>query len=92
MHFYTDPLAPFDYFTSYVKNFTELVKPRKVWVTEFGLNQPVTDQQNEDFLKQAMDWLDSNDDVERYAYFWAGPKSLCNEDGSLTALGQMYNE
>jgi hypothetical protein len=45
------------------------------------------------FLKQAMvKWLDGNEDVERYAYFWARPKSLCNEDGSLTASGRLYNE
>lgn len=91
MHFYTDPAAPFEYFTGYVKNFTALVKPRKVWITEFALNKG-TDEQNANFLKQAMKWLDSNEDVERYAYFWAGPKSLCDEDGNLTALGKIYNE
>jgi hypothetical protein len=91
MHFYTDPQAPFEYFTGYVKNFTEVVKPRKVWITEFALNKG-TDEQNAAFLKKAMEWLDKNEDVERYAYFWAGPKSLCNEDGSLTVLGKLYNE
>lgn len=91
MHFYTTPDAPFEYFTEYILNFTEIVRPRKVWVTEFALSN-ATEQENRVFLKKAMEWMDGNEDVERYAYFWAGPKSLCNEDGSLTALGKMYNK
>lgn len=93
MHFYTTHDAPFDYFTDYVKNFTALVKPRKVWITEFAFSDG-TEQNNIDFLKNATAWLDQNDDVERYSWFWAGagkPNALVNADGSLTALGELYN-
>ncbi|KAE9991878.1 hypothetical protein Vi05172_g6037 [Venturia inaequalis] len=94
MHFYTTADAPFDYFTSYVRNFTELVKPRKVWITEFALSG-ADEKANVEFLKRAMEWLDGNGDVERYSWFWAGPytgSALVNEDASLTALGRLYNQ
>ncbi|QDS71318.1 hypothetical protein FKW77_001892 [Venturia effusa] len=94
MHFYTDTLAPFSYFTGYVQNFTQLVKPRKVWITEFALSDGDA-KANAEFLKKALVWLDANEDVERYSWFMAGPgeaRSLVNVDGSLTALGTAYNQ
>jgi hypothetical protein len=50
MHFHTDPGAPFQYFTGYVKNFTGLVKPRKVWITQFALNKG-TEEQSANFFE-----------------------------------------
>lgn len=94
MHLYTTHDASFDYFTGYVNNFTQLVKPRKVWITELALSDGSV-QNNIDFMKKAMAWLDGNDNVERYSWFWAGPgkmNSLVNDDGSLTALGKLYNQ
>lgn len=94
MHFYTTADAPFDYFTSYVQNFTKLVKPRKVWITEFALSEGADEKANLAFLSKALDWLDGNGDVERYSWFWAGPgtgSALVNGDASLTALGRLYN-
>lgn len=77
-----------------MRNFTELVRPRKVWITEFALSG-ADEKANVEFLKRAMEWLDGNGDVERYSWFWAGPytgSALVNEDASLTALGRLYNQ
>jgi hypothetical protein len=42
-------------------------------------------------LDQALPWLDSQDYVERYAYFGAFPDFLINADGTaLSDLGDTY--
>jgi hypothetical protein len=44
------------------------------------------------FLKQAIDFLDAKDYIERYAWFMASPngtEALVNTDGSLTELGKV---
>jgi hypothetical protein len=61
----------------------------KVWLTEFA-PQGDTDSQVS-FLQQALPWLDSQEGVERYAYFMASNGVLVN-GGSLSQLGQAYVE
>lgn len=65
-----------------------------IWLTEFnGWSGPRKD--HEDFLKDALKFLERERKVERYAYFNPGkgkPHSLVEEDGSLTSLGELYRD
>ena len=65
-----------------------------IWLTEFnGWSGPRED--HEDFLKDALKFLEKERSVERYAYFEPGsgkPHSLLNKDGSLTKMGEMYRD
>ncbi|PSR92148.1 glycosyl hydrolase catalytic core-domain-containing protein [Coniella lustricola] len=68
---------------------------RPVWVTEFGPTDAAsltTDQQNT-FLEQATNFLDTTPCVERYAYFGSadGDESLLANGGPcLSTLGKQY--
>jgi hypothetical protein len=80
-------------FTPYIEKFHNAFK-KPIWLTEFGLNGHPPVEQQMDFLKQAMGFLDAKDYVERYAWFMASPngtEALVNTDGSLTELGKVYN-
>ncbi|MDQ8188679.1 glycosyl hydrolase [Roseibacillus persicicus] len=65
-----------------------------IWLTEFnGWSGPR--DEHEDFLKEALRFLERERKVERYAYFNPGlgkPHSLLNKDGSLTSLGELYRD
>lgn len=85
----------FDNFKAYIDKFYDTFK-KPVWVTEFGLWTGSV-QQQEDFLKKALEYLDKNDNVERYSYFWAHPENsigaapLVSAEGSLTSIGEIYD-
>ena len=80
---------------------------KPLWLTEFACTSmradaPVTTGQVEEFVKQALPFLDGCEFVERYAYFgamksvgdWVGEAScLHGKDGAgLTAVGKLYSE
>jgi hypothetical protein len=56
-------------------------------LTEFAATGNVTSQVQ--FLQQAIQWLNSQDAVERYAYFMAGDDSLLSGN-TLSTIGQAY--
>ena len=63
---------------------------KDVWVTEFGPQG--SEDEIQDFLRQVLPWLDSQDYVYRYAMQWAGQGSLVNQAGTgLSSYGQTYN-
>ncbi|MGJ8724342.1 MAG: glycosyl hydrolase [Roseibacillus sp.] len=65
-----------------------------IWLTEFN-GWSGTHDEHEDFLKDALRFLERERKVERYAYFNPGkgkPHSLLNNDGSLTSLGELYRD
>lgn len=62
---------------------------RPIWVGEFGfrsLPNPTADQQN-DFLKAVLPWLDQHQHVDRYAYYMA--KNMTT-GSSLNSVGTTY--
>ncbi|KZF22398.1 glycoside hydrolase family 128 protein [Xylona heveae TC161] len=59
---------------------------KPIWVTEFA----PTSGDTQDFLSQMLPWLDSQDYVERYAYFMVADGMLI-EGEALSALGSLYN-
>ena len=65
-----------------------------VWVTEFN-GWSGTEDENYDFLKDSLRFLERSRYVERYAYFNPAkgqPHSLLAEDGSLTRMGELYRD
>ncbi|KAF7922366.1 uncharacterized protein EAE97_011108 [Botrytis byssoidea] len=70
---------------------------RPIWVTEFTLLNPATEAQQENFISQVMPWMDNLSWISRYSWFMCTSDynlepqgSLCNADGSLSTLGNVY--
>lgn len=89
IHWYggwTGDLEPF------VESFEKYNKP--IWLTEFGLSWNAGADSYQEFLPLALDYLDNNANVEKYAFFGAfysgGAEDMINANGTLNALGQIY--
>ncbi len=80
----------FDYFKQHVEDVVAAAAAQginKVWLTEF---QPAgSPEAQASFMKQAVEYLDSNPAVERYAAFMASEGTMLT-GGSLNALGSAY--
>ncbi|KAK2608943.1 hypothetical protein QQS21_002519 [Conoideocrella luteorostrata] len=89
VHWYNDYTLEND-LESWVNKICEL-GGRKIWITEFQGFGSIDEQQN--FLKKAMPFLDKNDCVYRYAYFGTADNSkvlLENDGPNLSSLGTQY--
>lgn len=65
-----------------------------IWLTEFN-GWSGTKEEHEDFLQDALRFLEKERSIERYAYFEPGkgkPHSLFENDGSLSKMGEMYRD
>jgi hypothetical protein len=60
----------------------------KVWLTEFGATGSDSDVAS--FLSQAVEYLDSNDSVERYAYFMCSDGILLDGTSVSSPIGEAY--
>lgn len=73
---------------AFIKYMTEKVKPaargKPVWLTEWKNNGEI----NLDFTKKAMDWMDSQDWIERYAYM--SVDTALAPGGVLAPVGNLY--
>ncbi|KAJ4323260.1 hypothetical protein N0V94_002004 [Neodidymelliopsis sp. IMI 364377] len=65
---------------------------KPVWITEFGLNPgSASEEQAASFVKEAMDYCDSSDNVAGYAWFMVGTgENQLNSASGLSAVGQVY--
>jgi hypothetical protein len=74
---------------------------KEIWVTEFALPQPASEEEVEGMMRQSLEWMDETDWVSRYAWFgafreddangWTGEVvSLFDDEGGLTELGSLY--
>jgi hypothetical protein len=84
--------ASIDDFKQHVQNVTNMAAANgvsKVWLTEFQALG--TDSDVQGFLSEALPFLDSMPEVERYAYFMCadGAGDLLS-DTSLSAIGEAY--
>ena len=88
-HWYADA-SNFAYFQQQVQDVISTAQANgvsKVWLTEFGATGSDADVSS--FLSQAMEYLDGQEAVERYAYFMASDGILLSGNG-LSALGELY--
>jgi len=78
-------------FKQHVTDVYNLGKQQKnLWITEFAV-QDASDEEQADFLKDVLQWLDSQAYVERYAFFGALQNILVTDAGQLTSAGNAYN-
>lgn len=78
------------YFKKHVQDVIVLAKANgvpKVWLTEFAASG--SDEQVAKFLAEVLPWMDSNDAIERYAYFMCSEGELVSGN-SLSAVGKAY--
>ena len=90
-------------FENFVKDIYGTFK-KPIWVTEFAYSHLTTNPpastvaQVEQFMKQAIDFLDRAPLVHRYAYFgagtnvgkWVGEANNFSQNGHLTEIGKKY--
>lgn len=75
IHWY-DSAGNFEYFKKHVEDAKTVAGGRPLWITEFGAAG--SDAEQAAFLGQALSWLESQDYVERYAYFWVDKLLVTN--------------
>jgi Glycosyl hydrolase catalytic core len=79
----------FNRFKSYIGAvYTRYQKP--IWITEFNANRNRSSAVHEAFMALALPWLETNNRVERYAYFFP-PAVPPISNGVLTAAGTVYS-
>ncbi|KIW05861.1 uncharacterized protein PV09_03064 [Verruconis gallopava] len=93
IHWY-DSATNIAYFKNYVADAYAACGNRPIWITEFGASG--SESEVATFLNTVLPWLDSNSQVERYAYFMAAASTdgtyLVNAAGTgLSSIGQIYN-
>lgn len=87
-HWY-DSAYNFEYFKNHLNAFHEAGGNRPVWLTEFGAYG--SQQEQADFLRQALPWLDDQPWIERYAYHYAAPGYMVTDDArGLSPVGRVY--
>ncbi|KAI9864757.1 MAG: hypothetical protein M1824_004664 [Vezdaea acicularis] len=86
IHWY-DSATNIDYFKKHVQDAYKAGGGKPVWITEFEGSG--TAAQKTAFLEAVIPWLDSQDYVERYAWFGVFDGNLVNGN-SLSPLGKTY--
>lgn len=85
MHWY-DSASNVAGFKKHVGDMKAVSGGRKLWITEFGAAGSTEEQ--EEFLRQVIPWLDGQDYVERYAYFYAD--GVLTQNSAVSALGNVF--
>lgn len=88
-HWYNNP-GTMDDFKSHVSTLISLAEQNnvpKVWLTEFAVNGDSDDQAA--FLAEALPYLDSLPQVERYSYFMVGNGQMMTNN-ALNVVGKAY--
>lgn len=89
-HWY-DSASNMAYFQSHVQDVITAAKANgvsKVWLTEFGATGSDSDVAN--FVSQAVEFLESTDAVERYAYFMCSDGILIDGTSISSPVGAAY--
>ena len=79
------------YFKNYVTDVIALAKKNgvdKVWLTEFAAAG--SDAEVAKFLGEVLPWMDSNDAIERYAYFMCAEGELVSGSAMSDPVGKAY--
>jgi len=74
-----------------LEGFEQFGKP--IWLTEFSCDGKASAADQEAYMRAAVPYLEANPHVFRYSWFSADPipnAKLIADDGSPTALGQVY--
>lgn len=64
---------------------------KPIWLTEFNANVNRTSEEvHKQFMELAVDWMNDQDYVKRYAYFFERNHPETNANKSLTAIGLLW--
>ncbi|KAF2102108.1 hypothetical protein NA57DRAFT_35512, partial [Rhizodiscina lignyota] len=86
LHWY-DSYSNVAYFKSYLEGaWNQFKKP--LWITEFGTTDG-TDDQIASFLEEVLPWMDSQDYIQKYAFFMASDGKLVSGT-ELSDYGSVY--
>jgi hypothetical protein len=85
-----DPVQLFNRFKNYINAvYARYQKP--IWITEFNANVNRTIATQDAFIRLALPYLDSDNRIERYAYFFETTFPAAT-NGTLNSLGQLYKD
>lgn len=83
--------AIFRRFVGYMEKLHNAYPDKPIWLTEFNAN---VNRSSEDvhkyFMEMATDWMNDQDYIERYAFFFERNHPETNPDNSLTAIGKIW--
>jgi hypothetical protein len=85
--------AIFNRFVAFINRIRILYPKKPIWVTEFNANRVRTSVEvHKVFMQLSTNWMDTQDDIERYAYFFPPPLPEKDADNNLTELGTSWKE
>ncbi|KAG4415717.1 hypothetical protein IFR04_011130 [Cadophora malorum] len=80
------------YFKKYVQEAHDAAGGRQIWLTEF--NGAGNIDQQAQFMRTVMPWMDAQPYIKRYAWHWCDPYStgstIVRLDGYHSPLGGVY--
>ncbi|KAF3762090.1 hypothetical protein M406DRAFT_323427 [Cryphonectria parasitica EP155] len=88
----------FDGLTSHIADVLTIYPDKKIWVTEFALDNASLNE-TQDFFQTTLNYLDTNENVTHYSYFGSFRSStsnvglnvaMLNSYGNLTDIGSWY--
>jgi len=95
VHWYANKYAGATYFKQFVNQTRQVANGKPIFITEFALTDdegPVSQAENEAFLKDVMGWMDAQKDIMGYSYFMTAPGMLAtNSSLGRSSLGKVYD-
>lgn len=77
-------------FKNYISRIRTLYPDKQLWITEYNANPARSVEVHRLFMKISAEWLNSQNYVERYAYFFPSAIPATNPDFTLTSIGQTW--
>ena len=85
--------AVFERFVVYIQKVHSAYPALPIWVTEYNANPKRTSEEiHKNFMQLSTEWMNAQDYIERYAYFF--PKALpdINPDNTSTTIGKYWKD
>jgi hypothetical protein len=81
----------FKRFVNYMEKVHATYPDKPLWLTEFNANvNRISEAVHENFMKMAAEWMEDQDYIERYSYFFEKNHREINADNSLTEIGKLW--
>lgn len=80
----------FNRFKNYISKIRTIYPDKHLWITEYNANPARPVEVHRLFMKMSSEWLNSQNYVERYAYFFPSAIPAVNPDFTLTSVGQTW--
>jgi hypothetical protein len=77
-------------FKNYVNRIRTLYPDKQLWFTEYNANPARSVEVHLHFMKMSSEWLNTQNYVERYAYFFPSIMLPSTPDFKLTPIGQAW--